>query len=1476
MSKSLWSRSVWETLLSRVSGSRRLSRRRRTSSRNNWKAIEKAEALEQRVVLAAAAITLQTNATGTTLNINSTAGTTDEVVTVRAGAAFTDILIGKTLTSRLEGVTSADITTINFDGKGGTSDSLNVVGITATLTINLTDIEKLQLNTVDTTVNSATATDSTLTLVTSMVTGALSITHDGDITQSGNLIVSGTTTMSAGAGTKDITLRKSGNAFGDLAFNANDINIVESGPTSFNGTTATGTLTVVSSGAITTTGSLLTVSGTGATSLTSNGSSIDVTGAFSSSGTISLKGSTVSLTDTSASSVDLQTVTASSSLEIVAQGGAIVETSGKITVGGLATFTTGTGAGSRADITLTGGTNNFGSLAVTGRTINITEKSSTDLTSLDAVANGGGGNLTLTSSGAITDSGDVNVAGTTVLSAKSAPITLDDSANTFTGSVTFTGTNVTLVDDDGATVLGASVAKGTFNLTTTGAGAGVSQTGNLTVSGRMTVDAGSKAIDLDDGAGSITNKFGSISVIGTVVAIEESDASDLFDSTVATSFQLTSGGAVTDSGTMDNNGTTTIASGSGKAITLDDSESAFDGTINLSGGGAGTVINSVGSVLGNITLKSFTLTSGDGVSQTTATSIAITGRLTINATSTITLDAGTGTDNFGSMSLFGTTVNVIEDSASDLFDSEITGNFNLTSLGAVTDSGVVIVDGATTIAADTNGATAGGKENITLNSVGSMYGDGTLSTGELNLDGAVVSVADYSDETELGLITTTGALTITAVGGNITDDNNISVGGTTKFDAVGHNITIDDLDNTFTGSISFFGEDATLVTGANAQGTGDDDVVLGTTKVANLSITTDTAGDGDLSQSGSVTVLEELKVDTGAGDVNLTGSGFNSFGWIEITDATVVNILERGGMVLDDMTVTGTLTLTATGGITDTDDDEGISGKLTITGVATLSANGGDLILESTDSEFNAQVNLTGGNIEITNIDTASSNGFSLGNVTATGDFTLTSTAANGAGNDGNVVQVTGTTVNVDGLVTITATETGTGKQDITVDKVDNSFGKLAFDGANVTINEDDADGTFLSELADATGVLTIITDGNINSDTDVNVTGITHLEANAGAGTITLTDGSNTFTGALELQASAVTIVNDTSTILGSSATAGDQVDVESLTLTTTGTVTQLGDLTVDDLLDINATGSVDLTGTNATGVETDLFSLRIDATSANIVEDNGFMLDGVDLTGNLTISVSGDLTDASGLGSGTISVGGNTSITATGGGDIILDHTTSGDDYDFVTGVGTPDATFGDGATDTVTLSGATIKLASGSDILFSDVTATGDLLLAIDGNVSNVTGTGTFGRFNITGDTTIDASLGANDHTISLDLFNATAGVSSFGTPPDIRASIENTTNPTVVVSGPATASTGVDFTVIFTFDSPVSNFVFADITISSGFTMTSFTPNGTNTVFTLVGSFAATGTKTFFVGANVAQETSGGLGNLLSNTLSVVVS
>ena len=72
------------------------------------------------------------------------------------------------------------------------------------------------------------------------------------------------------------------------------------------------------------------------------------------------------------------------------------------------------------------------------------------------------------------------VPGTTTITASSSNINLDNTSNNFTGAVSVTGKNVTLVDA-GAIELGTSVVSGFYKVTAT-AGGGITDSGVFCIS----------------------------------------------------------------------------------------------------------------------------------------------------------------------------------------------------------------------------------------------------------------------------------------------------------------------------------------------------------------------------------------------------------------------------------------------------------------------------------------------------------------------------------------------------------------------------------------------------------------------------------------------------------------------------------------------------------------------------------------------------------------------------------------------------------------------------------------------------------------------------------------------------------------------------------------------------------------------------------------------------------------------------------
>ncbi len=232
-------------------------------------------------------------------------------------------------------------------------------------------------------------------------------------------------------------------------------------------------------------------------------------------------------------------------------------------------------------------------MELTGSDVTVVDSDDIDLGASTAT------NLDVTAGGAVTDSGPLNVTGTASVDADTNAITLDETTNDF-GTVELTGSDVTVVDSDDID-LGASTAT---NLDVTAGGA-VTDSGPLNVTGTASVDAGTNAITLDE----TTNDFGTVELTGSDVTVVDSDDIDLGAST-ATNLDVTAGGAVTDSGTLNVTGTASVDAGT-NAITLDETTNDF-GTVALTGSDV-TVVDSDDIDLGASTATNLDVTAGGAV-----------------------------------------------------------------------------------------------------------------------------------------------------------------------------------------------------------------------------------------------------------------------------------------------------------------------------------------------------------------------------------------------------------------------------------------------------------------------------------------------------------------------------------------------------------------------------------------------------------------------------------------------------------------------------------------------------------------------------------------------------------------------------------------------------------------------------------------------------------------------------------------------
>ena len=270
-------------------------------------------------------------------------------------------------------------------------------------------------------------------------------------------------------------------------------------------------------------------------------------------------------------SIELGTIT-TAQLALSAAGA--ITDSGVITVSGTTAFDNS--AGTDAAIDLDSASTYTGDVTFTvdaGSDVTITDNSAFAIQSGLNV-----NNLSIISTGSVTDLGDIDIDGTLTVNAAGQSIELAGTGNDLTGAVNLTGAAVTL-NDVTATSIAGITATGALSVTSGGA---ITQSGAIDADSTASFTAGANAITLTD-AGNDFSGAVSLSNSGTNdVALTDANTLDLGTVTVGQNLTLTTGGDLTDSGAVTVAGLGTIVS-TGQNITLGDSTTANFGSIDFAG-----------------------------------------------------------------------------------------------------------------------------------------------------------------------------------------------------------------------------------------------------------------------------------------------------------------------------------------------------------------------------------------------------------------------------------------------------------------------------------------------------------------------------------------------------------------------------------------------------------------------------------------------------------------------------------------------------------------------------------------------------------------------------------------------------------------------------------------------------------------------------------------------------------------------------
>ena len=607
---------------------------------------------------------------------------------------------------------------------------------------------------------------------------------------------------------------------------------------------------------------------------------------------------------------EIGTTTLDHNFSYTAEVGSITD-SGTVTLTGTtASFTTGT-----ADDTIT--LDNQASTAAFSFTTNgiaghvVLDNGTTNL---DLGASSVAGNLEVTSGGTISQSGSLNVAGTSsfVTNVDDKAITLDDTGNALTGTVSFTtqGTAGHVTLDNGTTGLdlGTLNIAGDLDVIT---GGEITQSDSLSVSGSssFTTNVADQAITLDDESNTLSgtvsfNTTGGGSDQSHVTFDSGDTALELGSSSVYGDLDIIAGEAITQSGALSVAGTSSfITDVDDKAITLDDTGNALTGTASFTTQGtAGHVTldnGTTGLDLGTLDIAgNLDVASGGAITQSDSLTVTGTSRFVTNVDDkAITLDdTGNALDGAVRFITQGTEGHVTLDNGTtdlNLMTSNIAGDFDVITGGAITQSGALLVEGTSSFTTDV--ADKAIAIDDILNEFNGATSLNTLGTGSATM---VNTIGVDMAASNVG-----GSLDVTAATGDITDSGLVSVGGNASFTTSNANDDIDLGTLAVTGAIDL----------STSGGTGNATIVntIGVDLAAlNIGGSLDvTATTGDLEINDSVTAGGTISMEATAGAITqsagtITANGgslsLKSNGDLDMADYTVAPAsLSSTDLILD-------------------------------------------------------------------------------------------------------------------------------------------------------------------------------------------------------------------------------------------------------------------------------------------------------------------------------------------------------------------------------------------------------------------------------------------------------------------------------------------------------------------------------------------------------------------------------------------------
>ncbi len=848
-------------------------------------------------------------ATGGTLSLTGVGGLTVGATVATAGAtSFT------TTTSGAIGLTGA----VNATGQSVTLTSAGAISETLAGAITATTVQGSSVG--GASLTKANAFD-TLAGFTNTGVGAVSITD----AKAGGLTVS--STVDAGSGNALTLTTTSGGALtlsADLSAATGSVSLVSAGALSqTSGVITTAALNGSSAGGATLTDANLFDSLAGFTNTGAGNLSIKdakSTGLTVSAAVDAGTGNSLNLTTTNGGALALQgDLLASAGSVNLAVSGAVSQTSGVITTASL----TGTSAGgaSLTDNNLFDTLAGFSNLGVGA--LSITDAKATGLTVSSAVQAGSGNTLTLTTKAG----GDLTLSAT--LGAPLGAVVLSSA-----GALSQTTGQIITASLSGSSTGGASLTGNNFfdnlaGFTNSGAGnvsVSDAQPTGLTVSAAVDAGAGGNTLKLTTSGGGIALSANVTATTGTI--------------------DLVSAGAVSQSAGIVTATTLNGSSDGGAVLSAANKVAAFSSFTNTTSGdivfsdAQDLSVSSLSNAVGSINLSSTGNLSLTGAALNSGFDLNLSAGATLDAASapTIVRDYSITATTFAGQSFNPTFSPGRDYTINSLAPMTLTSSITATRSLTVTSTGALDTTGAT-LTASAGALTLTAATGLTVKDTVATSGATTFSTttsGPITLTGAVSAAGQTVNLTSKGAIAQTGgAITASAIAG-------ASVGGATltggnQFD------TLAGFTNTGVGNVSMTDGKSSGLTVSSAVDAGSGNTVTLTTinggplalsaNVTAASGTIDLVSAGAISQSTGILTASTLN---GASDGGAVLSGANKVA----TFSTFTNTTSGDIVFNDAQTLTTNAIANAVGSISLSS-----TGNLSLTGAALNS--GVDLILSA-------------------------------------------------------------------------------------------------------------------------------------------------------------------------------------------------------------------------------------------------------------------------------------------------------------------------------------------------------------------------------------------------------------------------------------------------------------------------------------------------------------------------------------------------